>query len=74
MKEIKLQDLLSRILCADAKEMHLILDAVSERFSEVFPESTLMTISAPGCDVDAQISELRKAIDLLSDLKSNDLP
>ena len=40
MKETTMQYLLDRILCADARELRCILDAVMERFSELFPDHT----------------------------------
>ena len=69
MHKIALEELLNRILCADSRELFLILDTVSERFSELFPENELLTFSAPGSDTEKQIELLQSAIRILSGLK-----
>jgi len=68
MKETTMQDLLDRILCADTRELRCILDAVMERFSELFPDQELLTLAVPGSDPDRQIAALQQAIALLSNL------
>lgn len=68
MNKITLQNLLDGILCADARELSCILDAVMERFSELFPEQELMSITVPGSDPDQQIAVLQRTIALLSTL------
>ena len=66
MKEISIEELLDRILCADTQEFPQILDAVRERFSELFPDQELLTLTAKGSSPDCQIDELQKAIALLA--------
>ena len=69
MYPISLTELTERILCADPGELHAILDAARERFSELFPDQELLLFTAPGSDPDAQIRELQKAIAFLSEIK-----
>lgn len=69
VNEISLQELLDRILCAEAHEFSGILDAVTERYAEVFPSRELLTLSAPGSDPEKQTELLQSAIHVPSGLK-----
>ena len=68
MKKLTLQELIERILCAESREINSILDAVTERFSELFPDQELLTLAVPGSDPDRQIAALQRSIVLLSTL------
>ena len=70
MKELSTDALIEGILCADAsaQRMPSLLDALRERFSELFPDQELLTLTAPGSCPDDQIESLRKAAGLLSSL------
>ena len=65
MADIKLEDLLDRIYCASAEELNSIINTCMERFSEIWPEWELMTLSVHGHDAESQIETLQKSIDLL---------
>lgn len=65
MSDINIEDLLDRIYCASAEELNPIINACMERFSEIWPEWELMTLSVQGHDRDSQIEALQKSIDLL---------
>ena len=69
MNTITAQELLDRILCAEAHEFPSILDAVRERYPEVFPDLELLTFSVPGSSPEKQIELLQSAIRILSGLK-----
>ena len=73
MSFLSIDELVRHILCANSQELHLILDAVTERFSELYPDRELMTIAVPGSDPAGQIAQLQNAARLLSSAK-NDLP
>ena len=75
MKEITLEELTSRILCADPEELNGIIDAVVDRFTEVWPDWELATLSIPGHTAEARIAAFQQALDLLIHQKTqNDLP
>ena len=75
MKEITLEELTSRILCADPEELNGIIDAVVDRFTEVWPDWELATLSIPGHNAEARIAAFQQALDLLVHQKTqNDLP
>ena len=75
MKEILLSDLLDRIYCAKAEELNPIIEAVTERFSEIWPDWELATLSIPGHTAEARIAAFQQALDLLIHQKTqNDLP
>ena len=65
MQSIELEELLHRIYCATEEEINPIIDAITERFSEVWPEWELLTLSVQGHDRDSHIEALQKSIDLL---------
>jgi len=65
MDNIKLEELLDRIHSADETEINPIIDAITERFSEVWPEWELMVLSIQGHDPESHIEALLKSIDLL---------
>lgn len=71
MEHLIFQNLLDGILCADAGELRRILDTVMERFSELYPEQELMTLTVPGSDLDKQITVLQRTIALLSTLNES---
>ena len=69
MREITTQELIDRILGADSGEIFKFLDAVRERFSELYPDQELLTLAAPGSDARAQMEKLRIAASILSSMK-----
>ena len=69
MTELTVQQLIDRILRANTLELRQILDAVRERFSELYPNRELMTFCAPGSDPDRQIALLQDAVRLLTEMK-----
>ena len=69
MKEITLETLLDRILCADKQELNSILDAAAERFSEVWPEWELMTLSVEGHTPESRLKALHDALQLAEHLQ-----
>ena len=68
MKKLSTDALIEGILSADASDFPSLLDALRERFSELFPDQELLTLTAPGSCPDDQIESLRKAAGLLSSL------
>ena len=68
MKELSLQELLDRILRAEPEELDPIIVAVTERFTQVWPEWELMTISIPGHTAEAHINALNKALQYVHSL------
>ena len=69
MQTITLEELLDRIYQATAEELDPILNAATERFSELWPQWELATLSVHGHDRQSQIDALQKSIDLLSKCK-----
>ena len=65
MKDAALENVLDRILCATAEEIHPILNAVTERFGEVYPDHELLTLTVPGHDKQSHLDALQKSIDLI---------
>lgn len=74
MVGIKLAELLERIYCADEEEINPIINAVTERFSEIWPEWELLTLSIHGNDRESHIRALQGSLALLNKIKENDLP
>ena len=69
MQNITLEALLDRICCATEEELNPIINAVTERFSEVHPEWELATLSIHGHDKDSHIDALQQCVDLLKNQK-----
>lgn len=65
MEHISTDELLSRIQCASTEESGPILDIVAKRFSQVWPEWELLTLSIHGHDPASHVEALQKSIDLL---------
>ena len=65
MKNINLEELLDRIHSADETEINPIINAITERFAEVWSEWELLTLSIQGHDNESRIDGLQKSIDLL---------
>lgn len=63
--KITSEELLNRILCAK-EELQPIINAVTERFSELWPEWELMTLSIQGHDRESHIKALQDSIAVLS--------
>ena len=74
MPEITTHALLDRIYAATAEEIPAILNAVTERFSEVWPQWELMTLAAESQNAEAQIRALQQGIALIRQCTKNDLP
>jgi len=69
MTEINLEELLDRIYEASAEELNPILNAVTERFSELWPQWELATLSVQGRDRQNLADAMQKSIDLLGKCK-----
>lgn len=69
MSDIKLEELLDRIYEASAEELNPILNAVTERFSELWPQWELATLSVQGHDRQNLADAMQKSIDLLGKCK-----
>lgn len=69
MTEINLEELLDRIYEASAEELNPILNAVTERFSELWPQWELATLSVQGHDRQNLADAMQKSIDLLGKCK-----
>lgn len=66
MADIKTEELLNRIHGADEEEINPIINAVTERFSELWPEWELMTLSIQGHDRESHVKALQDSITVLS--------
>ena len=69
MTDMKLEDLLDRINCATEDELNPILNAVTARFTEVWPEWELLTLTIHGHDKESHIEALQKSIDMVNKCK-----
>ena len=58
MKEITSQELIDRVLLADPNELNDVMDAVTERFTEIWPEWELMIMSIHGHTPEAHLETL----------------
>ena len=65
MQNITLEALLDRIYCATEEELNPILNAITERFGELWPEWELATLSIHGHDRESHLEALQKSIGLL---------
>ena len=74
MKEITSQELIDRILCADADELNDAIDALEKRFREVWPDWELLVISAEGHTPEQHIKTLQHCITIMTKCIKNDLP
>ena len=66
MHDINLEGMLDRIHCASAEELNPIINACMERFSEIWPEWELMTLSVQGHDRQSHIKALQDSLAVLS--------
>ena len=66
MSNIQLEELLDRIYCASAEELNPIINACMERFSEIWSEWELMTLSVQGHDKQSHIKALQDSLAVLS--------
>ena len=73
MNNILLDALLDRIFQATKEEINPLLNAVTERFEEVYPGWELLSITVHGHEIKDRKEALQKSIDLLSH-NENDLP
>lgn len=71
MKEISLEELLDRIYSSGIDEINPIIEALTERFGELWPNWELATLSIPGHTAEAHITAFQQALDLI---RKNDLP
>ena len=69
MREITTQELIDRILLADGDELNEVMDAVTERFTEVWPEYDLMIMSVHGHTAEAHLKALDKTRAIYEGLK-----
>lgn len=60
--EITSQELIERILQTDRVELNDVLDAATERFTELWPEWELMTISVKGHTGEVYVETLEKVL------------
>ena len=67
--EIKTEELLERISCADANELNEIMAAVTERFRELCPDWDLLFISCEGRTLQAHIEAFEKSIRIMAACK-----
>ena len=67
--KITSEELLNRILCSKEEELQPIINAVTERFSELRPEWELMTLSIQGHDRESHIKALQDSIAFFSGSK-----
>lgn len=74
MTDIKLEELLGRIYYANEAEINPIIDAITARFAEVWPEWELLMLTVHGHINANRIEALQKSIKLLSHNIKNDLP
>jgi len=73
MREITSQELLDRIFLADPNELNDIMDAVSERFMEIWPEWELLIMSIHGHTTEAHLQALNKTRELYESMKAREL-
>ena len=69
MDHINLTELLDRIYCADKEEINPIINAITERYAEVWPEWELLIISVQGHRPEDHIKALQNSISLLSQMQ-----
>ena len=75
MKEITTQELLRHIQLVEAEDMDQVLDAITMRFGQLWPEWELLTLSVPGHTAKVHIEALQKTIEYIKRLdRKNDLP
>ena len=73
MREITSQELLDRILRADSDELNDVMNAVTERFTEIWPEWELMIMSIHGHTAEAHLQALNKTRELYESMKAREL-
>ena len=72
MREITSQELLDRILRADSDELNDVMNAVTERFTEIWPEWELMIMSIHGHTAEAHLQALNKTRELYESMKARE--
>ena len=68
MNDIKLEVLLDKTYCATEEEINPIISAITERFTEIYPEWELMSLSIHGHDQESRLESLRKSIDVIKNI------
>ena len=71
MKEIKTEELMERIGCADAGELNEIMAAVTERFRELWSDWDLLLVSCEGRTPQAHIKALEQGIRITAAASGN---
>ena len=66
MADIKLEELLDRIYVADKEEINPIISAITERFTEVWPQWELLALTIQGHDRESHIKALQEALELVA--------
>ena len=69
MTNMSLEELLDRIYCATGEELNSIINAVTERFTEVRSEWAQLTLTIQGHDKESHLEALQKSITLLKKCK-----
>lgn len=63
MSNITLEALLDRICCAQEQELDGVCKALTERFSEIYPEWELLILSVHGHDAQSHMDALQASMD-----------
>ena len=69
MSNITLEALLDRIYCAQEQELDGVCKALTERFSEIYPEWELLILSVHGHDAQSHIDALQASMDFFQNQK-----
>lgn len=69
MRENTSQELIDRVLLADSDELNDVMDAVTERFTELWPEWELLIMSIHGHTAEAHLKALDKTRAIYEGLK-----
>ena len=72
MKEITSQELIDRVLMANDMELNEVMDAVTERFAELWEDWELLIISLPGHSPDGHIKVLERIIATYEHIKQSE--
>ena len=72
MKDISLEELLDRIYCSSIEEINPILNAVRERFGELWSDWELTTLSVHGHTTEDHAAALAQALALVTRPYSHD--
>ena len=71
LQEIKTEELLERIGCADAGELNEIMAALTERFRELWSDWDLLLVSCEGRTPQAHIKALEQGIRITAAASGN---